>query len=95
MHGKSGMIWAREIRNDLDFLSKMDRNDPPVFVSNKHKAGTPQNQDDLNHHPFHAKALKDQAEKVGLEAVVYAPEIGIVDPSGKDLVEFFLEKFKM
>ncbi len=92
---KADLMGASEIRNNLDFLSKMDKNDPPVFIFNKHKAVIPQNQDDLNHHPFHAKALKEQAEKVGLEAVVYAPEIGIVDASGKDLVEFFLEKFKI
>lgn len=92
---KAELLGALGIRKNLDFLSKMSRNDSPVFIFNKHKAGIPQNQDDLNHHPFHAKALKDQAEKVGLEAVVYAPEIGIVDPSGKDLVEFFLEKFRI
>jgi hypothetical protein len=49
--------------------------------------------DDLNHHPLHAKAIKEKAEEVGLEAVVYAPGIGIADPSGIDLVNFFLGKF--
>lgn len=83
------------IRQDLDFLSKMKKGDPPIFVYNKHKAGVPQDQDSLNHHPLHAKALKDRAGKVGLEAVVYAPEIRIMDDSGKDLVGFFLEKFKI
>lgn len=82
-----------EKRKELDFLAKMDKNDPPIFVYNKHKSGIPTNQDDLNHHPIHAKVIKEKAEQVGLEAVVYAPEIGIVDPSGKDLVRFFLENF--
>jgi hypothetical protein len=82
-----------DIRKELDFLDKMDKNDAPVFVYNKHKGGIPENMDDLNHHPLHAKAIKDKAEEVGLEAVVYAPEIGIVDPSGIDLVGFFLSKF--
>jgi hypothetical protein len=87
-------LWAQhEIRNELDFLSKMDKNDPPIFVFNKHKNGIPGNEDELNHHPLHAKAIKEKAGEVGLEAVVYAPEIGIIDPSGKDLVEFFMEKF--
>lgn len=81
------------IRSELDFLSKMDKDDAPVFIYNKHKGGIPENMDDLNHHPLHAKALKDKADKVGLEAVVYAPEIGITDPSGVDLVEFFMGKF--
>ncbi|MFW5830954.1 MAG: alpha/beta hydrolase fold domain-containing protein [Prolixibacteraceae bacterium] len=83
----------KQIREELDFLNKMNENDAPVFVYNKHAAGIPTSQDDLNHHPLHAKAIKEKAEEVGLEAVVYAPEIGIVDPSGKDLVDFFLEKF--
>ena len=82
------------IRNELDFLAKMDKNDSPVFIFNRHKAGIPENQDDVNHHPLHAKALKEKAESVGLEAIVYAPEIGIIDNSGIDLVEFFLEKLK-
>lgn len=81
-----------EKREELDFLSKMDKDDAPIFVYNKHHNGIPMNQDELNHHPLHAKAIKEEAEKVGLEAIVYAPEIGIIDPSGKDLVTFFLEK---
>lgn len=80
------------IRDELDFLSKMDKNDAPIFVYNKHAAGLPANQDDLNHHPLHAKKIKEKADEVGLEAIVYAPEVGIADSSGKDLVGFFLEK---
>jgi carboxylesterase type B len=83
------------IRKELDFLGKMDKDDPPFFVYNKHKAGVPSDQDDINHHPLHAKALKERAMEVGLEAIVYAPEIGLVDESGKDLVEFFLERFNL
>ncbi|KAF0238297.1 MAG: esterase/lipase-like [Prolixibacteraceae bacterium] len=81
-----------QIRSDLDFLAKMDKNSSPVYIHNRHKAGIPDNSDDINHHPLHAKKLKEKAEQVGLEAIVYAPEIGIMDPSGKDLVDFFLEK---
>lgn len=90
---KEKLQKALEIRKNLDILAKMKKGDAPVFIFNKHRGGIPKNQDELNHHPFHAKALKEQAERVGLEAVVYAPEIGITDASGKDLVQFFLEKF--
>ncbi len=86
---------AEVIREKLDFKSKMEKNSAPFFVFNKQKGGVPTNQDELNHHPNHAKALKIRAEEVGLETVIYAPEIGIVDPSGKDLVQFILEKFRM
>ena len=84
-----------QIRKELDFLSEMDKDDPPVFICNYHKNGIPLNDDEINHHPLHAKAIKERADQVGLEAVVYAPEIGITDPSGKDLVGFFLEKFSI
>jgi len=83
-----------EIRTELDFLGKMNKNAAPFFVFNKRKGGIPTNDDELQHHPVHAKALKERAEKVGAESIVYAPEIGIIDKSGKDLVDFFLEKLK-
>jgi hypothetical protein len=82
------------IRNRLDLLSQMNKNSAPFFVFNKKRGGFPTNNDELNHHPLHAKALKERAIEVGAEAIVYAPEIGIVDYSGKDLVAFFLEKFE-
>lgn len=81
-----------EIRKELDFLGKMNSNAAPFFVYNRRKGGIPTNDDELQHHPLHAKALREKAGQVGVEAVVYAPEIGIVDPSGMDLVEFFLQK---
>lgn len=81
------------IREKLDFLSKMNKHSSPFFVFNKQAGGIPVTEDELNHHPLHAKALRDKAVQSGVEAVVYAPEIGISDPSGKDLVAFFLEKF--
>lgn len=81
-----------QIRKDLDFMAKMDKHDSPVFIFNFHRSGIPENQDDVNHHPNHAKALLGKAKEVGLEAIVYAPEIGINDPSGMDLVDFFLIK---
>lgn len=83
-----------EIRNNLDFLKKMSVDGAPFFVFNDKEAGIPTNEDELQHHPFHTKALKERADEVGLEAVVYAPAIGLIDESGKDLVEFLLEKFR-
>jgi hypothetical protein len=81
------------IRKDLDFLSKMNAGSAPFFAFNNKEAGMPTNANELQHHPLHAKALKDRANEVGLEAIVYAPAVGIEDKSGKDLVAFLLEKF--
>ena len=92
-HHGADLSEQTEIRKKLDLLSMMDKNDPPVFVFNKHKNGIPSNDDERNHHPLHARAIREKAAEVGLRAIVYAPEIGIVDSSGKDLVAFFLEEF--
>lgn len=81
-----------EIRKELDFLEKMTKSAPPFYVFNHYEGGIPTNEDELHHHPLHAKALKNKAEQVGAEALVYASALGISDPSGKDMVEFFIEK---
>lgn len=81
-----------EIREELDFLGKMTKDAAPFFVFNRGEGGIPIDEDELQHHPAHARVLKEKAEEVGAEAIVYAPGIGIVDESGKDLVDFFLEK---
>ncbi len=88
------LFAQNEIRSDLDFLAKMTKDAVPFFVFNHYEGGIPTNEDELHHHPLHAKALKDRAEEVGAEAIVYAPSIGISDPLGKDVVEFFIEKLR-
>lgn len=86
-------LWSQtEIREELDFMGKMKKDAAPFFVYNRREGGIPTNDDELQHHPLHAKALKEKAESVGVEAVVYAPAIGIVHESGKNLVDFFLDK---
>lgn len=61
------------------------------FIQNGEAAGeTPTHYVHMAHHPNHARALKQRADKVGIEVVANAPEIGLVDPSGEDLVGFFI-----
>lgn len=86
---------AEKVRTNLDFLTKMSKNGSPVYIYNKQHGGIPSNQEEIHHHPNHAKRLKEKADATGLQAIVYAPEIGITDPSGKDLVTFFSEKFRI
>lgn len=88
------LFAQKTIRKELDFLGKMHKNASPFFVFNRREGGVPTNDDELQHHPVHAKTLKERAEEVGAEAIVYAPAIGIEDESGMDLVDFFLKKLK-
>ena len=73
----------------------MSNDDPPIWVKNaQYEAGIPQSKKELNHHPFHAKVLKEHAEKIRLESLFYIPKLGIKDSSGLDLVEFMINKLK-
>ena len=78
------------IRADLDMLGLMSKDDPPLYVSNGMKGGTPENRGHRNHHPLHAVALKKRAEEVGIEAEVHAKLIGIEPPKTEGMVNFFL-----
>lgn len=82
-------------RENIDFLQLMSEDDPPIWVNNKkYEASVPQSKKELNHHPFHAKVLKDQADKIGLESLFYIPKLGIIDSTGINLVEFMIQNLK-
>ncbi len=78
------------IRAGLDMLGLMSKDDPPLYVSNGMKGGTPETRGHRNHHPLHAVALKKRAEEVGVEAEVHAEKIGIKPAKPEGLVNFFL-----
>ena len=81
---------GKAIRADVDMLGLMSRDDPPLYVSNAMKGGTPDTRGHRNHHPLHAVALKKRAEEVGVEAEVHAEKIGIKPAKPEGLVNFFL-----
>ena len=81
---------GKAIRADLDMLGLMSKDDPPLYVSNGMKGGTPQDRGHRNHHPLHAVALKKRAAEVGVEAEVHAEKIGIQPANPEGLVNFFL-----
>lgn len=86
---------GKTIRAELDFLEQMSADDPPIFIYNEQVGGVPmigvpvkEANSRIGHHPLHAKKLKEKADQVGIEAIAYAPQIGLVDPSGETLVSF-------
>jgi len=82
-------------RESIDFLTLMSNDDPPIWVENKkYEAGVPQTKKEINHHPLHAKVLKEQTEKIGLESIFYIPKLGIVDSTGLNLVDFMIKNLK-
>jgi len=81
-------------REEVDMLSLMDANDAPLYVDNVGKALPPEDILDLYHHPYHAHALKQKAEAVGLDHVIVAEKSGLVDAENRGPVQFVLERFK-
>ena len=77
--------------SEVDFFEKMDSNDPPIFIINYGKNTKPKNIADFHHNPLHAKLLKNRADSLKIKNVVYAPGIGIIDESNKDMVDFIIE----
>ena len=80
----------KKYQENIDYYNFMDPSDPPIFVANY---GTlkPKNIFQFNHHPLHAKYLKQRADSLNIKNVVNAPAIGIVDKSNKGILEFIID----
>ena len=81
-------------RQDVDLLGLMDSSDPEIWVHNKNPDQNPNTISILYHHPYHAKALRDQALLVNFSGIFYIPGLGISDPSQESMLNFVLRKFQ-
>ena len=82
------------LRSETDLIRFMSADDPPVFIHNNDVGSVPTKVAHMAHHPNHARVLKQRADELGVEAVVLAPQIGLNDPSGEDLVAFLLRHLR-
>ncbi len=85
---------GRRMRAEIDLLDLMTADDPPIFVHNNDPGHVPKQVGHMAHHPNHARVLKQRADELGIEAVVFAPQIGLQHPGGENLVAFFLRHLK-
>ena len=74
----------------VDMLDLMTADDPPIWMKSSGPASFPATEGNLLHHPFHARDLKDRADEVGIENVVYLPALDINDPSDESQMDFLL-----
>ncbi len=71
-------------RADVDMLALMSPDDPPFYVHNPlTPAIIPANENLLFHHAYHARALTEQADSIGLSYIAYIEALNVADPSGK------------
>jgi hypothetical protein len=80
-------------RQNVDTLSLMDSSDPEVWIENKGKAVFPKNTSIMFHHPYHAKALRDQALAVNYQGIFKIRALNIND-SNETQIDFILRKFQ-
>jgi acetyl esterase/lipase len=78
-----------QLRAETDLREWISADDPPIFVHNNDTGEVPTQVGHMAHHPNHARVLKMRADELGVEAVVFAPQIGIAHPSGESLIGFF------
>jgi hypothetical protein len=73
------------MRRELDMLSMVDKNDPPVYMislESRYKDG------DLLHHPRHAMAVKEKCDSAGIECILILDE---TPPEQRiDVIDFLL-----
>ncbi len=89
----TGIVQYRE---DLDMLALMTSDDPELFLMNARidEVSASPDVDFIFHHPYHAKALMDTADAVGIDHVTYIPKLAtpVADASGEDIVDFMIRK---
>ncbi|WP_394747661.1 carboxylesterase family protein [Spongiimicrobium salis] len=81
-------------RQRVDMLSMLSSDDPEIWVTNTGGHNNePLTQSSFNHHPFHAREIKEFADAVGVPTVVtYGNPILFDDANNEDYVSFLIRK---
>lgn len=84
-----------QYRHEVDLLRLMDSADPEIWVANRNiSAEPPRNASILYHHPYHARALQEQAMRVGLKGQFHIPRMNIMPAEQESAVDFILRKLR-
>lgn len=81
-------------RQRVDMLSLLSSDDPEIWVTNTGGHNNkPLTQSSFNHHPFHARTIKEYADAAGVPNVTkYGNPILFSDPIQEEYIDFFLRK---
>lgn len=66
---------GQKIRADCDMLAMISKDDPPMYLSTEafHPENAPPDEQ-IGHHPYSSIAVKEQCDRVGVEAVLHLSE---------------------
>ncbi|MGV6830097.1 MAG: alpha/beta hydrolase fold domain-containing protein [bacterium] len=81
-------------RAQVDMLALLSPDDPEIWVTNTGGHNNePLTTGSFNHHPFHAKTIKEFADAAGVSNVAtYGNPILYSDPSNEDYISFLMRK---
>lgn len=81
-------------RQQVDMLSLLSADDPEIWVRNTGgNNNKPTTTSSFNHHPFHAREIKEFADAVGVANVaIYGNPILYNNSNGEDFVAFLIRK---
>ncbi|OEK06492.1 hypothetical protein BFP71_02110 [Roseivirga misakiensis] len=81
-------------REQVDMLSLLSSDDPEIWVRNTGGHNdVPMTTSSFNHHPFHAREIKEFADAAGvLNVTTYGNPILFSDPNNEEYVEFLTRK---
>jgi len=84
----------QEYRREVDMLSHLSADDPEIWVTNTGGHNLiPESSSSFNHHPFHARELKEYADAVSVPIVTtYGKPLIYSDAANEDFVDFLLRK---
>jgi hypothetical protein len=84
-----------DYQDSLNMLSLISSDDPEMYVSNVNvKFDIPSSLNDLYHHPLHAKAIMDQANKQQIKAQFNIPKMNINTLNNEGITDFIIRKLK-
>lgn len=89
MYTSSGASY----RANVDMINLMSTDDPEFYFRNElEDPGYPDSETELVHHALHAEALQERADFIGVPSTIYAPQIGLIDSTGENLMQFLIRK---
>lgn len=78
-------------RADVDMLGLMSADDPDTWLRNSEQPlVTPSSAGLLFHHAYHAREIREQANRIGLTNVSYIPQLNVMDASGENVIPFLI-----
>jgi len=81
----------KKYQEAIDYFDFMDSSDPPMLVAN-YGDMVPKSLSSFNHHPIHAKYLKQRADSLSIENYVFAPKLGIENKDINGILDFILKQ---